>query len=600
MRAETSPLSLAADVPQGPPPVPRPVPRPWLPLTLLGLYWALFFLVARLDKPYFVGFLYALASSGLLTLAFFAWWWLGRGRTLRERLAGTALVVGGGLLAAPFCHPSVTFGLLTSGIALVLTTWTAWRLVARATVPAWEWWGAPAVVALTWAYFPLVRIDGVNSDLQADMRWRWTPRAEDLFLAGRARSGSPAGSSGQATVALAPGDWPAFRGPDRDGVIRGVRIATDWRKAPPRLLWRRRVGPAWSSVIVVGGRLYTQEQRGEQEAVVCYEAATGNEVWAHGDTARFWDAVSGAGPRATPTFADGRVYTLGGTGILNCLDAATGKRYWAHDLVAEAGGAAPLWGFSGSPLVTDGNAIVFAGGKGEKTLVAYRAESGEPAWAAPAGQGSYGSPQPATLAGRRQCLLLSDGGLTAVDPHTGAPLWQYGLAMPGAPRTAQPHAVGDTELLVPSLAGHGLERIAVTADGDRWQVERLGLSTDLKPEFPDVVVYRGHVYGFDVNVFCCVDLATGKRCWRAGRYGRGEVMLLPDQGLLLVVSEKGEVVLLAANPERHEELARFQALDGKTWNHPVIAHGRLYVRNAEEMACYEMDPAAAPPAPPPL
>jgi outer membrane protein assembly factor BamB len=575
--------------------VPRPARRLWLPATVLALYWALFFQVARLDKPYFVGFLYALASSAVVILAFFVWWWASRRRTLRERLAGTALVLGGGLLVFPLCHPSVGFSLVTLGIPLVLTTWTAWRLVARAVAPGWDWWGALAVVALTWAYFPLVRIDGVNSDLEADIRWRWSPRAEDLFLAGRAHTNSSAGPEVQTAVTLAPGDWPGFRGPDRDGVIRGVRIATDWRKAPPRLLWRQRVGPGWSSVIVVGNRLYTQEQRGEDEAVVCYQAATGTELWAHEDTARFCEAVSGAGPRATPTFADGRIYTVGGTGILNCLDAATGTRCWMHDLAAEVGAAAPMWGFSGSPLVTDGNVIVFAGGgKDDKALRAYRADFGEPAWSAAAGQGSYSSPQLLTLAGRGQCLLLSDGGLTSVDPRTGAPLWQYGLAMPGAPRTAQPHAVGDTELLVPSLAGHGLERIAVTADGDRWKVERLGLSTDLKPEFPDVVLYRGHVYGFDVNVFCCVDLATGKRCWRAGRYGRGEVMLLPDQGLLLVVSEKGEVVLLAANPERHEELGRFQAIEGKTWNHPVIAHGHLYVRNAEEMACYELAPAAAP------
>jgi outer membrane protein assembly factor BamB len=403
-----------------------------------------------------------------------------------------------------------------------------------------------------------------------------------------------AGGEEPVAVTLSAGDWPEFRGPNRDGVIAGVHVPTDWGTAPPRPLWRQRVGPAWSSVIVVGERLYTQEQRDKQEAVVCYEAATGKELWAHEDATRFWDTVSGAGPRATPTFANGRVYTLGGTGVLNCLDAATGKCYWTHDLKTDAGATPPLWGFAGSPLVADGNVIVFAGGKGDRTLLAYRADSGEPAWAAPAGEGSYSSPQLVTLAGKRQCLLLSDGGLTAVDPQTGTVLWKYGRAMPGAPRTAQAHVVGATEVLVPTLAGPGLERISVTLDGDTWKVERLGESTALKPEFPDVVVYEGHVYGFDLNQFCCVDLATGKRCWRGGRYGRGEVMLLPGQALLLVVSETGELVLLAANPQRQEELGRFQALNGKTWNHPVVAHGRLYVRNAEEMACYDLQPAATP------
>src|SRR5262249_29600164 len=183
----------------------------------------------------------------------------------------------------------------------------------------------------------------------------------------------------------------------------GITIATDWDTIPPRLLWRQRVGPAWSSVIVVDGRLYTQEQRGEQEAVVCYEAQTGRELWAHGDAARFWESVSGAGPRATPTFADGRIYALGGTGILNCLDAATGERHWSHDIAADAGTRPPQWGFSGSPLVTDGLVIVFAGGDGDKNLLAYRADTGKPAWAAPARGTSYSSPQLVTLAGQRQC-----------------------------------------------------------------------------------------------------------------------------------------------------------------------------------------------------
>ncbi len=587
MYAETSPAAPAAA--QGPP----PAPRFRFPVTLLGLYWVLTVLVGRLDKPYFVGFLFALASAAVLALAFFVWLWINRRLPLLDRLYATALVLGGAAAVYPLCHPSVTFALLTPGLALALTAWTVWQAVARRLAPSWRRLGAFGAVALAWAAFPLLRVDGVYAALRADMRWRWSPRAEDLFLAEKART--PADEpAGPAAVTLGPGDWPEFRGPGRDGVIRGVRIPTDWGTAPPRLRWRQRVGPAWSSVIVVGGRLYTQEQRGEREAVVCYEAATGKELWSHEDAVRFDEAVSGAGPRATPTFADGRVYTVGGTGLLNCLDAATGRCCWRHDLVAEAGGAVPMWGFAGSPLVADGNAIAFAGGKGERTLVAYRADSGEPAWAAPAGAGSYSSPQLVTLGGKRQCLLLSDGGLTAVDPQTGAVLWKYGLAMPGAPRTAQAHPVGAAELVVPSLAGNGIERIAVTPAGDGWKVERLGRSTDLKPEFPDIVVHQGHAYGFDVNVFCCLDLESGKRGWRAGRYGRGEVMLLPEQGLLLVLSETGEAVLLAASPERHEELGRFPALTGKTWNHPVIAHGRLYLRNAEEMACYDLGQAPAP------
>jgi outer membrane protein assembly factor BamB len=592
MAAETTPI-VARDVAGRGPQAPAGSPRLWPGVVLVTAFWVLQLIVGPLDKPYFVGFLYALASAAVLTLAYSVWWWLNRRIPLADRASLFGLVVAGGTVAMLLSHRSVAFAVLTMGLALAFTTLTLWMLVVKYTGIPWGRRGALVVMALTWAPLTLVRMDGVDAELRADFRWRWSSSAEDLFRAYRATAGTgwatPSADVPDTTLTVAPGDWPGFRGPERDGVVRGLTVSTDWRAVPPRPLWRHPVGPAWSSMAVVGDRLFTQEQRDDQEAVVCYDAATGREVWAHEDAARFWEAVSGAGPRATPTFADGRIYTLGGKGLLNCLDAATGKPLWSHDLVAEVGAQAPMWGFSGSPIVAEGKAIVFAGGKGPDTLFAFDAKSGQPAWRAAVGEGSYSSPQLATLGGERQCLFLSDAGLTSVDPATGTVLWKHGLAMPGAPRTAQPHVLGDSQLLVASLAGHGVARIEVTRDGGAWKPKDVWASTDLNPEFPDLVVHQGHAYGFDVNVFCCIDLATGKRCWRAGRYGRGQVILLADQGLLLVLSEKGEAVLLSANPQRHEELGRFQAVNGKTWNHPVIVRGRLYVRNAEEMACYELN-----------
>jgi outer membrane protein assembly factor BamB len=435
----------------------------------------------------------------------------------------------------------------------------------------------------------LVRIDGVDSDLQADFHWRWNPSAEDQFLAQQAGRAAERPAPGPTpALALRPGDWSEFRGAARDGVIHGPQISTDWNAQPPRLAWRQRVGPAWSSVVVVDGRLFTQEQRGDREAVVCYDAHSGRCLWTHDDAARFWESVSGAGPRATPTFADGRIYALGGTGILNCLDAATGKLHWTRNIAADAGAAVPQWGFSGSPLVVDALVIAFAGGAAGHSLAAYRADTGEPVWTAPAGTLSYSSPQLATLAGCRQCLLLADEGLTAVEPHSGAALWKIGAVMHGAPRSVQPHALGPGQLLVGTLDGYSTTLVEVARDGDAWRAERRWTSKDLKPEFPDFVVHQGHAYGFDVNIFCCIDLASGKRCWKAGRYGRGQVVLLADQSLLLVAAENGAVVLLAANPQQPQELGRFPALDGKTWNHPVVVGQKLYIRNAEELACYTL------------
>jgi outer membrane protein assembly factor BamB len=568
--------------------------RSWPAVAFVALFWGLFFIVAGLNKSYFFGFLFSMANAALLTLLCLVWWWTNRRIRLPDRLYGFFMILATGAVAAPLTHPSIgVFGLLTSGVPVVLTVWTLWLLLVPPASTAWYRLGSLVVVCLSWGLFTLIRIEGVNGELQADMRWRWSPTAEERFLAEKAKkAGDNPDSSASSAARWAPSvtaaDWPEFRGPQRDGVIRGVTIATDWDTNPPRLVWRQPIGPAWSSVIVVGDRLFTQEQRGEQETVVCYDAAKGKEIWVHEDPVRFWETVSGAGPRATPTFAGGRVFTLGARGLLNCLDAATGQCHWSRDITAVAGAKVPMWGFSGSPLVVDEVVIVFAGGDGDKSLLGYHTESGELAWTAPAGPSSYSSPQRTTIAGKPQCLFLSDHGLIAVDPATGMVLWQHGAAMPGAPRTLQPHLLGDTQLVVGTLSGPGMSLLDVTPDGASWKTVERWATTQVKPEFPDFVVHEGHAYGFDLGIFCCLDLANGKRTWKGGRYGRGQVMLLADQPLLLVLSETGEAILLATNPKQQEERGRFQALNGKTWNHPVISHGRLFVRNAEEIACYEL------------
>ncbi len=235
---------------------------------------------------------------------------------------------------------------MLTGLPIVLTVWVAWMIVAKKLSPAGQNFGSVAAIALAWAAFGLVRIDGVDSNLWADVHWRWQASAEEQFLRENRRSGpaveQPSPSPASGPVTLQPGDVCQFRGGNRDGAVyggavHGDAIATDWAKTPPRLLWKQRLGPAWSSVIVAAGRLYTQEQRGEMESVVCYDALTGREVWVHNDQDRFSESVSGAGPRATPTLDDGRIYSVGGNGIVNCLDAATGQRRWSRDLKTDAG-----------------------------------------------------------------------------------------------------------------------------------------------------------------------------------------------------------------------------------------------------------------------
>jgi outer membrane protein assembly factor BamB len=563
---------------------------------LLGIFWTAYSALRWTELGIALGFLgfLILLGVGAVTTLLFVFWWIAASRVrLGERLLVLAAAVAAGFGAAVLAHRSVGPFLLMPGLPLVLTTWALGVVVVRKWPPRRRGLALAAVVGLGCGALTLLRAEGMEGDGQLALRWRWSPTPEQVYLGqldpAVATAAAPAGPVART---LRPGDWPGFRGPNRDGDLRGVRIATDWNTAPPPLVWKRRIGPAWSSVVVVGDRLFTQEQRGPQEAVVCLDAANGRTLWSHEDAARHEDVQGGAGPRATPTFADGRLFALGATGILNCLDAETGQRKWSRDIAADAGTAIPMWGFSSSPLVAGNLVVVFAGGQAENTLLAYRADSGQPAWSAPAGKVSYSSPQRASLGGEPQLLFVSDRGLSAFEPTSGAVLWEHPTPAgnPGVPRAVQPRAVGPYSILFDAGPDLGTALVDVTHTGRSWASTERWMSRQLKPSFNDFVVHGKAIYGFDGRVLTCVDLETGRRCWKAGRYGSGQVLLLGDQALLVVIAEDGQAVLVAADPEAHRQLGRFQAIDGKSWNHPVIAHGRLFVRNAQEMACYELRP----------
>jgi outer membrane protein assembly factor BamB len=339
---------------------------------------------------------------------------------------------------------------------------------------------------------------------------------------------------------------------------------------------------------VVGDRLYTQEQRGEDEVVACYNATNGEPVWLHSDRARFWETMAGPGPRATPTLHAGRVYAFGATGILNALDAADGSRLWMRDATADTGASTPDWGFASSPLIVDSLVVVFAGGPDGKAVVAYDIDTGEPRWFAPAGALSYSSAHLATIDGTPQIIVLTGDGATSLAPADGTVLWEHAWPMDGGARIVQPAITADGSVLIGTGFDIGVRRIAVSFDSGGWTTEERWTSKRLKPYYNDFVVHREHVYGFDGRILACLDLASGERKWKGGRYGNGQLVLLPDQDLLLVLSERGEVALVEADPAGFSELARMSAIAGKTWNHPVLVDDVLYVRNGEEMAALRL------------
>jgi hypothetical protein len=343
-----------------------------------------------LDKLYFIGFLFGLVTTTLVTVVFLGWWMLNCGLRTWDKLLGLVIIVGEAWLVGRYSHRSINyFGLWMSGVPLVATAVVAWLFLVKKFQISSARLGFVVVVTLVWGHFLLIRDDGLDSRLKVARHWRWTPTSEEQFLSKSTASFPAKGPSPNTndllTAKASSGDWTCFRGINRDGVIRATVIATNWNLHPPVQIWKHAVGPAWSSLLVVGNRTFTQEQRGENEAVVCYDATTGSEVWAHTDMARFEESVSGPGPRATPTFSHGRLYALGGTGILNCLETITGKSLWKRDIKEASGAKVPMWAFSSSPLVTDGLVVVYAGGEAGKGVLAYRQETGELAWAAPAG-----------------------------------------------------------------------------------------------------------------------------------------------------------------------------------------------------------------------
>lgn len=401
-------------------------------------------------------------------------------------------------------------------------------------------------------------------------------------------TGEPVASSAVPAAGETVADWPGFRGRERDGIIRGVRIETDWSAAPPVELWRRPIGPGVSSFAVHGDLLYTHEQRGDDEVVACYTVTTGEPVWMHHDSARFWDAHVGAGPRATPALSpDGRdVYTFGATGILNALDAHDGTVVWSRNAASDTDAKLPMWGFVSSPLVVNDLVIVHAG-----TLVAYDLATGNPRWFGPKKRGSYSSPQLLTLDGIPQIFMLSHAGAISMAPADGKLLWEHTWPGLGIVQPAMiPNSRDDLLLsMIDSMAAPiGMQRIAVANGPGGWTVEKRWSSTALKPSFSPFVVHRGHAFGFDGSILACIDIEDGQRKWKGGRYGSGQLMLLPDQDLLLVVSEQGELALVNAAPDQFTELARFPAIKGKTWNQPVLVGDILLVRNGQEMAAFRL------------
>ncbi len=486
--------------------------------------------------------------------------WLGEASQLQDRVVPTLMVVGLMIIALV--------------LWLLLFSRLPGRLRARLGV---------ALTLLAVLLIALFEIRGVSGDLIPDVRWRWGGAA-------------PQSDARQVADAVEPTatDFPQFLGPQRNAVVPNVHLATDWQAQPPKELWRQPVGDAWSSFAVVGSALLTQEQRGDREAVVRYDLESGELVWVFHYPGTFESVIGGNGPRATPTVDGDRVYSLGSGGVLSCLDLQTGELHWQRNLVQEHDATPPEWGYAGSPLIEAGLVIVAPGGPQGHSVAAYDALSGEPVWQAGDDPAAYASPAVMEILGQRQVVVRHLGGVSGHHPQRGDLLWR--IDWPGQqPNVAQPLLLGDDRLLISSGYGIGsqLIRFRRSSDGATLAPEIVWESRRMKAKFTNMVSHDGAVFGLDDGVLVSLDAETGERHWKKGRYGHGQLLLV--DGHLLILSEKGEVVLVAADASEHRELGRFHALGDKSWNTPALAGRHLLLRNAGEAVCYELplrtDPA---------
>jgi outer membrane protein assembly factor BamB len=393
------------------------------------------------------------------------------------------------------------------------------------------------------------------------------------------------GKVGNNLVATAT-DWPEFRGWKRDGHYPDGRIEVSWPTNGLRELWRQPVGGGYASFAIADGVAWTIEQRRDNEAVVAYDMGTGRELWAHVYAARFNEWMGGEGPRATPTFNEGRLYSLGAQGHLKCLDALTGRVLWEHNIVADHKGTNLTYGMAASPLVVDDDVIVLPGGPAG-AVAAYHRLTGERRWAALSETAAYASPMWVELAGRQQLLVVLARRVVGLSKE-GKLLWEYPWRVQYENSIAQPVLLSGNSFMISGGYGAGCAAVEITRDGEKFAARQLWRNRNLKNKFASSVAWQGHVYGLDEDILVCLNALTGERQWKGERFGYGQLLLAA--GHLIVLGGDGKLSLVKADSRKFHQVAQFKALTGKTWNNPALARGRLLVRNAVEMACYEAGP----------
>ena len=455
---------------------------------------------------------------------------------------------------------------------------------------------ALAVIGLVWGFTVWRRSRANEAQYDRVEQHRQQQAAQAAATTGAApASASPvaqpsASASPGAETAAQPATpsrnyWTNFRGPRRDGKY-DQSVSTSWPSGGLPMLWKQPVGIGFASFVIADGKAYTIEQRRQQEVVAAYDLASGRELWKQAWTAEYNDS-NGDGPRSTPTWDQGRLYALGATGELRCLDANTGAVIWGKNILSENQASNLQWAQAASPLIVDDKVIVLPGGGSGKSVVAYNKMTGAPMWKALDDRQAYVSPMFVEMGGRRQIVVVSSARVVGLTPENGSLLWSYPWATDMGINVSQPIVVDKNRFFISSGYGKGAALVELKPNGNTFAPTTIWENTNMKNKFNSSVLHNGYVYGLDEGILVCLDVNTGERKWKEGRFGYGQVILASGH-LIVTQGETGEIALIKATPDKYTEVARFAALQGRTWNYPAIADGRLLVRNSTEMAAYDI------------